>query len=121
MRRASAAVLLAIMTLVTGGPIACAGWEPSGTERMACCKRAGHGHSVDPSMADSCCAGQEQTHQSGTAVSVAELAAPAAASALLSSVFEFNAADVESGRRLHFSNAYRFHDPPGRLGPPLRI
>jgi hypothetical protein len=121
MRRASAAVLLAILTLVSGAPITCAGWETSGSERMACCKRAGHGHSVDPSMADSCCAGQEQTHQSGATASVAGLVAPAAASALLPGVFEFNAADVESGRRLHCSNAYRFHDPPGLLGPPLRI
>jgi hypothetical protein len=121
MRRVSAAVLLAILTLVSGAPITCAGWEPSGPERMACCKRAAHGHAVDQSMADSCCAGQEQTHQSGPTVNAARPLAPAVASAVLPSAFQFNAADVESGRRLPSSNVYRFHDPPGLPGPPLRI
>ena len=79
------------------------------------------GWAFDQAMADSCCAGQEQTHQSGPTVNAARPLAPAVASAVLPSAFQFNAADVESGRRLPSSNVYRFHDPPGLPGPPLRI
>lgn len=119
MRRACAAVLLAILTLVSGTPITCAGWEASGSDRMACCKRAAHDHCDDQAMADSCCAGQEQTHQSGPTASAAMPIGPAVLSAVLPGLLEFAAAAW--GRRVCSFNVYRFHDPPGLLSPPLRI
>jgi hypothetical protein len=121
MRRMCAVVLLAMLTLVSAAPITCAGWEASPSDRMACCKRAAHGHSVDPAMADSCCAGQEQTHQSASTVNASAAASRWLAPAVIFTVFQFVAVDVQASFASRLPRASRFHDPPGSSASPLRI
>jgi hypothetical protein len=119
--RAFAALLLAVLMIEVSVPLTCAGWEPAATDRMACCKRAAHEHCGDQQLADSCCAGQEQTHQPGATIASSVSAVPILALAVFTPAFEFRAVDAQAARRFQPALAHRFHSPPGLLGPPLRI
>jgi len=88
---------------------------------MACCKRAAHGHAADQPLADDCCAGQEQTHQSGPTVTAGVLAGPPPIAAVFVTAFDLWAIEARPGKRLLPSVACRFHSPPDLLRPPLRI
>lgn len=120
MRRAFATLLLAVMALVTGGPVTCAGWEPAAAERMSCCKRAGH-DCPDQSAADDCCAQQEQSHQPGASAAAATLSTPVSIAAFfVATDYPGSAASLTASPLLPVPGL-TLHDPPGFFAPPLRI
>jgi hypothetical protein len=119
--RAFAALLLVVLTIGVSVPLTCAGWEPAASDRMACCKRAAHEHSGDQQLADSCCAGQEQTHQPGATIASNVSVVPVPAVAVFTQAFELRAIEALAAQRFLPVLAHRFHSPPGLPGPPLRI
>jgi hypothetical protein len=121
MRRAFAALLLAVLTIEVTVPMTCAGWEVAASDRMACCKRATHEHSGDQQLDDSCCAGQEQNHQPGTTIGSSVSAVRLMAVVVATPAFDLRAIEAQAARRLQPALAHPFHSPPGLLGPPLRI
>lgn len=121
MHRAYAAVLLAILTLGSAAPVICSGWEPLPSDRMACCQRAAHERCDNQSVADSCCAGQEQTHQPGTTIAATVSAGALLTPAVVTPGFEPGATQSLAARHFQLSLAHCFHSPPGLPGPPLRI
>ena len=76
---------LALATLLLAGNVAavdCAGWQPSASDRMACCLKAEHG-CPDQLAADQCCAASESLQQPTVTSVAAALPAPAVAPAAL--------------------------------------
>ena len=120
MRRSFAACLLSIMALAISAPVTCVGWEAAPSERMSCCKRAGH-DCVDQIAADNCCAQQEQTHQPGATTSCAAQAAPVSVTAFFAPATYPSAVDDAFLRRYEPALHIQLHDPPGSFALPLRI
>lgn len=111
-----AASLAILLIATTGSAVTCDGWEASPAGRHACCVRAHHAHSGDPSAADDCCARHEQGRRSehptridsGTQIAVISNLWPAGAPA----VSDVNSRSDISDVRPH---------PPDPFTPPLRI
>jgi hypothetical protein len=88
-----AALVLAVMTLASNvGAVDCVGWQPSASDRMACCVRAEHG-CPDQLAADQCCAAGELAQQPEVTSSIAALPAPLVAVAASSPLFLANSFD----------------------------
>ena len=75
MRRGCAAVLVALMTLLSGIPADCAGWQLTAQGRMDCCARANH-DCPDQSIADDCCSRSEERQQEQSAGQLFVLLSP---------------------------------------------
>ena len=84
MRRGLAAYLAVLMTLLSGLPVDCAGWQSTPQERMDCCARLKH-DCRDQSVADDCCSRSEERQQERSAGQVFVLSAPSAALTLFTS------------------------------------
>ena len=85
-RRVAAIVLTALLLAGNVAAIDCAGWQPSPSDRMACCMKAKHG-CPDQLSADQCCAAGELSQQSTVTSSTAAIPAPAVAVAALPPFF----------------------------------
>jgi hypothetical protein len=121
MRRALAALIVALLTGSIAAPVTCAGWEAAAADRMACCKHAQHANCHDQAAADNCCARHEQSRQPASTVITAAPVGPAPVVALVVPVFDAATLVHTSAAVLERSAARRLHGPPGLLAPPLRI
>jgi hypothetical protein len=81
-RRLAALALAAILLAGNLAAVDCAGWQPSPSDRMACCIKAEHG-CPDQLAADQCCAASESLQQLTVTSVAAALPGPAVAPAAL--------------------------------------
>lgn len=80
MRRGCAGFLVVLITLLSGIPSDCAGWQPTAEGRMDCCARAQH-DCPDQSVADDCCTRSEERQQEQSAAQLFMLLAPSTVAA----------------------------------------
>jgi hypothetical protein len=93
MRRGCAALLVAMMALLTGVPADCAGWQATAQGRMDCCSRQNH-DCPDQAAADNCCSRSEERQQQRSGVQQFVLPVPATAAFFLLSTL--NSPTLES-------------------------
>jgi hypothetical protein len=120
MRRAVAAILLAVIAGAGLAPTTCFGWEGDRAERMACCQRAGH-DCPDQTAADDCCAQQEQANQPAAGMSATIFEAPAALPAAVAPALDLMSLAPPTSKHHDRSPARQLHAPPGSFAQSLRI
>ena len=120
MRRTCASLVLAMMAFAITSPVTCAGWEPTPSERIACCQRAAH-DCADQVAADTCCAQQEQAHQPGSTASAPATAVPIVLDAIWAPAACPDAIAPTATPRLELVLHTQHHAPPGAFALPLRI
>ena len=120
MHRAIAALLLSVMAAAISAPVTCTGWEPTPSERLACCQRAAH-DCADQVAADTCCAQQEQAHQPGSTASAPATAVPIVLDAVWAPAACPDAIAPIATPGLELVLHTQQHAPPGAFALPLRI
>jgi len=118
--KATAAVLVLLLSGVFSAPVTCVGWERSPSDRRQCCQRAHHQHCHDQASADTCCAAHEQGRQA-LSVQAPHVITAEQIAASPTPTFDTSALYQPDAVRYAVVLARRLHDPPVLLAPPLRI